>query len=88
MRHVVSLLSFLVFIFFFFLFFIIIIIIFTGCMYVRKKLYIMLPFSNMRCSRSLQKVQGHRTAQDHRAGVDVDVTPLTGGPVGPQFAGK
>jgi len=40
MRHVVSLLSFLVFIFFFFLFFIIIIIIFTGCMYVRKKLYI------------------------------------------------
>ena len=32
--------------------------------------------------RSLQKVQGHRTAQGHRAGVDVDVTPSTGGPVG------
>jgi len=32
--------------------------------------------------RSLQKVQGHRTAQGHRAGVDVDVTPPTGGPVG------
>ena len=35
-----------------------------------------------RYARSLQKVQGHRTAQGHRAGVDVDVTPLTGGPVG------
>ena len=33
-------------------------------------------------ARSLQKVQGHRTAQGHRAGVDVDVTPPTGGPVG------
>jgi len=32
-------------------------------------------------SRSLQKVQGHRTAQGHRAGVDVEVTPPTGGPV-------
>ena len=32
--------------------------------------------------RSLQMVQGHRTAQGHRAGVDVDVTPPTGGPVG------
>ena len=32
--------------------------------------------------RSLQKVQGHRTAQGHRSGVDVDVTPPTGGPVG------
>jgi len=32
--------------------------------------------------RSLQKVQGHRIAQGHRAGVDVDVTPPTGGPVG------
>ena len=32
--------------------------------------------------RSLQKVQGHRTTQGHRAGVDVDVTPPTGGPVG------
>ena len=32
--------------------------------------------------RSLEKVQGHRTAQGHRAGVDVDVTPPTGGPVG------
>ena len=32
--------------------------------------------------RSLQKVQGHRTAQGHRAGVDVDVTQPTGGPVG------
>jgi len=32
--------------------------------------------------RSLQKVQGHRTAQGHRAGVDVDVTPPTGGRVG------
>ena len=32
--------------------------------------------------RSLQKVQGHRTAQGHRAGVDVDMTPPTGGPVG------
>ena len=31
---------------------------------------------------SLQKVQGHRTSQGHRAGVDVDVTPPTGGPVG------
>ena len=29
-----------------------------------------------RSERSLQKVQGHR------AGVDVDVTPHTGGPVG------
>ena len=28
--------------------------------------------------RSLQKVQGQRTAQGHRAGVDVDVTPPTG----------
>ena len=33
-------------------------------------------------ARSLQKVQGHRTAQGHRAGVDVDVSPPTGGPVG------
>ena len=33
-------------------------------------------------ARSLQKVQGHRTAQGHRAGVDVDVTPPTGGRVG------
>jgi len=33
-------------------------------------------------TRSLQKVQGHRTAQGHGAGVDVDVTPPTGGPVG------
>jgi len=32
--------------------------------------------------QSLQKVQGHRTAQGHRAGVDVDVTPPTRGPVG------
>ena len=32
--------------------------------------------------RSLQKVQGHRTAHGHRAGVDVDVNPPTGGPVG------
>ena len=37
---------------------------------------------------SLQKVQGYRavqgrrTAQGHMAGVDVDVTPPTGGPVG------
>ena len=46
MKFNVQTLSFLVFIFFFFLFIIIIIIIiiiiffFTGCMYVRKKLYI------------------------------------------------
>ena len=33
--------------------------------------------------RSLQKVQGHRTAQGHRAGVDVEVTPPTGGPNSP-----
>jgi len=32
--------------------------------------------------RSLQKVQAHRTAQGHRAGVDVNVTPTKGGPVG------
>ena len=32
--------------------------------------------------RSLQKVQGHRATQGHRAGVDVDVTPPTGGLVG------
>ena len=32
-------------------------------------------------NRSLQKVQGHRTAQS-QAGVDVDVTPPTSGPVG------
>ena len=32
--------------------------------------------------RSLQKVQSHRTAQGNMAGVDVDVTPPTGGPVG------
>jgi len=32
--------------------------------------------------RSLQKVQGHRTAQGHRAEVNVEVTPPTGGPVG------
>ena len=32
--------------------------------------------------QSLQKVQGHRTAQGHRAGVEMDVTPPTGGPVG------
>ena len=31
--------------------------------------------------RSLQKVQGHRTAQGHRVGVDVDMTQPTGGPV-------
>ena len=30
--------------------------------------------------RSLQKVQGHRAAQGHMAGVNVDVTPPTGGP--------
>ena len=32
--------------------------------------------------RSLQKVQGHRTAQGHRAGNDVDVTPPTRLPCG------
>ena len=32
--------------------------------------------------RSLQKIQGHRTAQAHRTGVDVDVNPPTGGSVG------
>jgi len=31
---------------------------------------------------SLQKVQGHRTAQGHRAGVNADLTSSTGGPVG------
>jgi len=31
---------------------------------------------------SLQKVQGHRAAQGHRAGVNADLTPSTGGPVG------
>ena len=35
-----------------------------------------------RVKRSLQKVQGHRSAQGHRPGVDVDKTPPTGGPVG------
>ena len=35
-----------------------------------------------RTGRSLQKVQGHRTAQGHRARVDAEVTPPTGGPVG------
>ena len=33
-------------------------------------------------SPSLQKVQGHRTAQDHRAVVEVDVPTPTGVPVG------
>jgi len=31
---------------------------------------------------SLQKVQGHRATQGHRAGVNADLTPSTGGPVG------
>ena len=30
-------------------------------------------------SGSLQKVQGHRAAQGHRAGVNADLTPSTGG---------
>ena len=34
------------------------------------------------CRGSLQKVQGHRTAQGHRAGVNADLTSSTGGPVG------
>ena len=46
------------------------------------------PFLLVRVSVFLQseavtaKGTGHRTAQGHRAGVDVDVTPPTGGPVG------
>ena len=34
------------------------------------------------CRGSLQKVQGHRAAQGNRAGVNADLTPSTGGPVG------
>ena len=44
--------------------------------------YLAFVFNFYVTDRSLQNVQGHRTAQGHRAGVDVDVTPPTGGPVG------
>ena len=61
----------------------------SGCLTGNRFLYQWGPSTGNRISyqwaphwQSVQKVQGHRTAQGHRAGVDVDVTPPTGGRVG------
>ena len=50
-----------------------------------RHLQIVYSFNNsIMCASdtSLQKVQGHRATGPHRAGVNADLTPSTGGPVG------